>query len=130
MEERGCWPATVNTIAAYILIFMWSIIIGMITIVYAGWSSELSSSILDISFTNYMIFIFLQASIHRHKPKTVLKSGPNITTGHDCRLMAACMVKIAFTVPLGVYSTTMTGSLSLANSGKIYIVIVSNGTQK
>ena len=50
VEEVGCWPATVNTIAAYLILFMWPTVIGMVSMAYAGWSSELSSSILDILF--------------------------------------------------------------------------------
>ena len=50
MERIGCWPVTVNTIAAYFLIFMWPTVLGMITMVYAGWSSEITSSMLNILF--------------------------------------------------------------------------------
>ena len=40
----------------------------------------------------------------------MLKSSPNITTGHYCRLMITCMVEIVFTVPLGVYSIVINAS--------------------
>ena len=40
----------------------------------------------------------------------MLKSSPNITTGHYCRLMAVCTVEIVFTVPLGIYSIVLSAT--------------------
>jgi len=94
---------TVNTVAAYFLVFMWPVVIGMITMVYAGWSTKLWSLIVVVTF-NQLVLTFHQASIHRQRLKAMLQSSPNITTGHYCRLMAVCTVEIAFTIPLGVYN--------------------------
>ncbi|KIM57935.1 hypothetical protein SCLCIDRAFT_129409 [Scleroderma citrinum Foug A] len=94
VEEVGCWPATVNTVASYFLVFMWPAVIGMITMVYS-------------------VLTFRQASIHRRKLKAMLQSSPDITTGHYCRLMAACTVEIAFTTPLGVYSIVINATYQM-----------------
>ena len=63
-----------------------------------------------IQSINHIVLTFRLASVHRQKLKAVLKSSPNITTGHYFRLMATCMVEIAFTVPLGVYSIVLNAS--------------------
>ena len=110
-EEVGCWPVTVNTVAAYFLVFMWPAVIGMITMVYAGWSTKLRSLITVVIF-NQSVLTFRQALIHRRKLKTMLQSSPNITTRHYCHLMAVCTVEIAFTTPLGVYSIALTYATS------------------
>lgn len=97
---------TVNTVEAYFLVLMWPAVIGMITMVYAGWSTKLWSLMIVVIF-NQSVLTFHQASIHRQKLKAMLQSSPNITTGHYCRLMAVCTVEIAFTTPLGVYSIVL-----------------------
>ncbi|KIJ20491.1 hypothetical protein PAXINDRAFT_161032 [Paxillus involutus ATCC 200175] len=35
-EQIGCYPATMNTLPAYFLVFMWPLLVGLISMVYAG----------------------------------------------------------------------------------------------
>ncbi|KAG6329810.1 hypothetical protein ID866_9278 [Astraeus odoratus] len=87
-EQVGCWPATYDTLPAYFLIFMWPVVIGMISIVYA-------------------VLTFRQAYIHRKRLRAMLESSYDISTGRYCRLMALCMAEITFTVTLGIYSLVL-----------------------
>ena len=36
LEDIGCQPATYNTLPAYFLVFMWPILLGLISFIYSG----------------------------------------------------------------------------------------------
>lgn len=51
LEGVGCLPTTVNTPAAYPLVFMWPIVLGCISFVYAG----MSPMMLTLEFITYTL---------------------------------------------------------------------------
>ncbi|KAF8841556.1 STE3-like pheromone receptor [Paxillus ammoniavirescens] len=87
-EQIGCYPATMNTLPAYFLIFMWPLLVGLISMVYAACTFRL-------------------ALRQKSRLREMLHTGCSIDAGRYWRLMALCTTEIIFTVPLSLYSIIM-----------------------
>ncbi|KAI0270658.1 putative fungal pheromone GPCR, STE3-type [Gloeopeniophorella convolvens] len=83
-EDIGCFPATVNTALAYVLVYMWPLLLGLISAVYG---------ILSIR-----AFWIRQAEM-----KEFLANSSTMTTGRYFRLIALSMTEMSLTTPLSVF---------------------------
>ncbi|KAH9943673.1 putative fungal pheromoneG-protein-coupled receptor [Amylocystis lapponica] len=94
-EVLGCYPAIYNTLLAYFLVYMWPVVIGLISAVYCVLS--------------------LRSLLARQAQfKKFLASNSNLTSGRYFRLMALAATELIFTVPFGIYeiySNAASGSL-------------------
>ncbi|KIK89782.1 hypothetical protein PAXRUDRAFT_831769 [Paxillus rubicundulus Ve08.2h10] len=87
-EQIGCYPATMNTLPAYFLVFMWPLLVGLISMVYAACTFRL-------------------ALIQKSRLREMLHTGCSMSAGRYWRLMALCTTEIIFTVPLSLYAIIM-----------------------
>ncbi|KAF8550488.1 pheromone receptor [Imleria badia] len=87
-EQIGCYPFTINTLAAYFLVYMWPLVIGLMSLVYA-------------------VLTFRRAFLQKQQLKAMLHAGFFISAGHYWRLMALCCMEIIFTVPLSLFAIIM-----------------------
>ncbi|KAL6308809.1 putative fungal pheromone GPCR, STE3-type [Sparassis latifolia] len=83
-EVLGCYPAIFNTLPAYFLVYMWPIIIGLVSAVYC------SQSLWHL--------LARQAQF-----KEFLPAVGGLTRGRYMRLMALAMTDIVLTIPFGAY---------------------------
>ncbi|KAG9317744.1 putative fungal pheromoneG-protein-coupled receptor [Chiua virens] len=84
LEEFGCYLPIVNTLSAYFLIYMWPLVIGLISQVYA-------------------ILIFRRTLLHKQQLRKMHHAGYPINSSRYWRLMLLCCMEIIFTVPLSIY---------------------------
>lgn len=84
LEEMGCAFFFVNTHLSYVLVFMWPVVIGLVSSVYC---------ILAL-----FAFRRQQLEISRF-----LRSNSSLTVSRYVRLMALAMTETMFTVPLGIF---------------------------
>ncbi|KAF8138793.1 pheromone A receptor-domain-containing protein [Boletus edulis] len=77
VEQCGCYPSVDKTLAAYFLVLMWPLVIGLISLVYA-------------------ILTFRVAFQRKQQLKEIHHAGFSISLGHY-------PVDIIFTVPLSIY---------------------------
>ncbi|EIW56741.1 STE3-domain-containing protein [Trametes versicolor FP-101664 SS1] len=83
-ENLGCYPAIYNTLPTYFLVYMWPILIGIISSVYC--------------------ILSLIMLLKRHAQfREFLQTGGALTVSRYYRLMALAVTEIVFTIPLGVY---------------------------
>ncbi|KAI0742594.1 STE3-domain-containing protein [Daedaleopsis nitida] len=83
-ENLGCYPAIYNTLPTYFLVYMWPIVIGLVSSVYCVLS--------------------LVSLFKRHKQfREFCQSGSALTISRYYRLMILAITEIVFTIPLGVY---------------------------
>ncbi|KAI0830078.1 STE3-domain-containing protein [Trametes gibbosa] len=83
-ENLGCYPAIYNTLPTYFLVYMWPILIGVVSSVYC--------------------ILSLLMLLKRHTQfREFLQSGGALTVSRYYRLMALAATEILFTIPLGVY---------------------------
>ncbi|OSD03755.1 B mating type pheromone receptor [Trametes coccinea BRFM310] len=85
IENVGCTPDIWNTAPAYPLVFMWPVLLGCITFVYAALTLR----------TFYM---------HRVRFNQVLSSNTSLTVSRYLRLILLCCVEMALVMPLGAFS--------------------------
>ncbi|KAI0656224.1 STE3-domain-containing protein [Cubamyces menziesii] len=83
-ENLGCYPAIYNTLPTYFLVYMWPILIGLVSSVYCIMS---------------LVMLFKRHNQFRE----FLQSGSALTVSRYYRLMALAITEILFTIPLGVY---------------------------
>ncbi|THH19066.1 hypothetical protein EUX98_g8847 [Antrodiella citrinella] len=83
-EDLGCRPAIYNTIPAYFLVFMWPLVIGVISAAYCCLS-------LKALFAR-------QAQFNQF-----LAAGTSLTTSRYFRLMGLAMTDLLLSVPFGIY---------------------------
>ncbi|KAH9916389.1 STE3-domain-containing protein [Epithele typhae] len=90
-ENLGCYPAIYNTLPAYFLVYMWPVVIGLVSSVYCVLS---------------LISLF-----KRHKQfREFVQSGSALTVNRYYRLMALACIEILFTTPLGIYELYSNGA--------------------
>ncbi|EMD35231.1 fungal pheromone receptor [Gelatoporia subvermispora B] len=85
LEDVGCVPEIYNTPPAYPLVFMWPVLIGCISFVYAA-----------LTLRRFWI--------RRAKFQQYLSSNNSITAGRYFRLMLLACAEMACTIPIGAYS--------------------------
>ncbi|KAH9919597.1 pheromone A receptor-domain-containing protein [Fomitopsis serialis] len=84
-EDVGCMPDIWNTPPAYPLVFMWPVVLGCVSFVYAS--------------------LTLRAFWRRRAEfSQLLSSSSALTRSRYFRLMLLCCVEMACTIPLGVFS--------------------------
>ncbi|KIJ69818.1 hypothetical protein HYDPIDRAFT_77298 [Hydnomerulius pinastri MD-312] len=83
-EQIGCYPATFDSVASYLLVNSWPIIIGLVQAVYAG-------------LTLRMILR------RRAQINEFFRSNGTISKTQYSRLMALCLVEMTCTIPIGSY---------------------------
>ncbi|KAL6308805.1 putative fungal pheromone GPCR, STE3-type [Sparassis latifolia] len=85
LEDVGCVPEIFNTPAAYVLVFMWPVLLGCISFVYAS--------------------LTLRAFwMRRTQFNELLSGGASLTAGRYFRLMLLSCSDMACTIPLSSYS--------------------------
>ncbi|KAI0060055.1 STE3-like pheromone receptor [Artomyces pyxidatus] len=85
LEDVGCIPVIYNTIPAYPLVFMWPVVIGCVSFVYAGLTLR--------------AFLQRRASIN-----DVLSATTTLNVNRYFRLMLLAFIEMTCTVPLSAYS--------------------------
>ncbi|KAI0053490.1 STE3-like pheromone receptor [Auriscalpium vulgare] len=96
LEDIGCMPVIFNTIPAYPLVFIWPVLLGSISFVYAGLS----------------IRAFLR---RRAEFRAVVVNATAMTVNRYFRLMLLACIEMSCTLPLGIYSIYInTAGLTLA----------------
>ncbi|KAJ8474657.1 hypothetical protein ONZ51_g7062 [Trametes cubensis] len=85
IENVGCTPDIWNTAPAYPLVFMWPVLLGVITFVYSALTLR----------TFY---------IHRVQFNQVLSSNTSLTVSRYLRLILLCCMEMALVTPLGAFS--------------------------
>ncbi|RDX44942.1 STE3-domain-containing protein [Lentinus brumalis] len=85
IENIGCAPDIWNTVPAYPLVFMWPVLLGCITFVYAALTLR----------TFY---------IHRLRFNQVVSSNNSLTVSRYLRLIALCCIVMALVTPLSAFS--------------------------
>ncbi|EED83593.1 hypothetical fungal pheromone GPCR, STE3-type [Postia placenta Mad-698-R] len=85
LEDVGCTPDIWNTPPAYPLVFMWPVLLGCVSFIYASFTLR--------SFWR-----------RRAQFNELLTTSSALTTSRYFRLMLLCCVEMACTVPLGVFS--------------------------
>ncbi|TFY73519.1 hypothetical protein EWM64_g10493, partial [Hericium alpestre] len=84
-EDVGCFPFTWNTPLAYVLVFTWPVVIGLVSIFYCSLS----------------IRTFWK---RRRQFNEVLAGNRNLSFSRYFRLMALAGIELCCTIPLGSYS--------------------------
>ncbi|KAI0729144.1 putative fungal pheromone GPCR, STE3-type [Fomitopsis betulina] len=85
LEDVGCLPDIWNTPPAYPLVFMWPVLLGCVSFIYAS--------------------LTLRAFWRRRAQfAELLSSSSALTTSRYLRLMLLCCVEMACTIPLGAFS--------------------------
>ncbi|EGO02303.1 hypothetical protein SERLA73DRAFT_166760 [Serpula lacrymans var. lacrymans S7.3] len=93
-EEIGCYPAVYDTPAAYPIILIWPVAIGLVSSVYAG-----------------MLGLTIRTIIKRKaRMDQLFQAHRNINPSIYRRLMALSTLEILCTVPLGLYSLIIDAS--------------------
>lgn len=83
-EVIGCYPAIYNTVPTYFLVYMWPVVVGLISAVYCVLS--------------------LRLLIARHAQfREFISSGSGLTSSRYFRLMALATTDMLFTIPFGIY---------------------------
>ncbi|RPD76939.1 STE3-domain-containing protein [Lentinus tigrinus ALCF2SS1-7] len=85
IENIGCTPDIWNTVPAYPLVFMWPVLLGCITFVYAALTLK--------SFY-----------VHRVRFNQVISSNSSLTVSRYLRLIALCCTEMALVLPLSAFS--------------------------
>ncbi|KAH9916388.1 putative fungal pheromone GPCR, STE3-type [Epithele typhae] len=85
IENIGCTPDIYNTVPAYPLVFMWPVLLGCITFVYAALTLR----------TFY---------IHRIRFNQVVASNSSLTVSRYLRLIMLCCTEMALVAPLSGFS--------------------------
>ncbi|KAF9226826.1 STE3-like pheromone receptor [Gyrodon lividus] len=85
-ERIGCYPASFDSIPAYLLVNSWPVILGLVQAVYAGLTLR----------------IMLRKKSRMNELLRSNRNG-NITKAQNWRLLAFCITEIVFAIPLGSY---------------------------
>ncbi|KAM5538793.1 hypothetical protein V8D89_007515 [Ganoderma adspersum] len=85
IENIGCTPDIWNTVPAYPLVFMWPVLLGCITFVYAA-----------LTLRSFYI--------HRLRFNQVVSSNTSLTVSRYLRLIALCCTEMALVTPLSAFS--------------------------
>ncbi|KAI0742596.1 pheromone A receptor-domain-containing protein [Daedaleopsis nitida] len=85
IENIGCTPDIWNTVPAYPLVFIWPVVLGFITFVYAALTLR----------TFY---------IHRVRFNHVITSNSSLTVSRYLRLIILCCMEMALVTPLTAFS--------------------------
>ncbi|KAF9061816.1 STE3-like pheromone receptor [Rhodocollybia butyracea] len=93
-EEIGCQPATFNTVAAYVLYFMWPVVIGLCSFVY---------SVLTLQNFYYRRIEFAK----------VTSNGSGMSPERYIRLMLLVCVDMICNTPIGVFSILVAARAAL-----------------
>ncbi|KAJ4483532.1 pheromone receptor [Lentinula aciculospora] len=84
-EEIGCQPATFNTVAAYILYFMWPVLIGLCSFVYS-------------------VFTLRNFYNHRVEFAKVASNNSSMSPSRYIRLMLLVFVDMFCNTPIGLFA--------------------------
>ncbi|KAG8215487.1 STE3-domain-containing protein [Butyriboletus roseoflavus] len=85
LEEFGCLPFTWNTPLAYPLVWVWPIVIGLVS-------------------GSYCIRTIRELAIRRAQFKEFLSANKNLSSSRYFRLMGLAGIEVLCTIPLGCYS--------------------------
>ncbi|KIK89783.1 hypothetical protein PAXRUDRAFT_831771 [Paxillus rubicundulus Ve08.2h10] len=88
VEQIGCFPATYTTVAALVLIFVWPVVIGFISAVFA-------------------VFTFRAAYYQKTLLDEYLRTSCEISANCYWRLMALCVTEICCTIPCGIVAIVL-----------------------
>ncbi|KAF8174226.1 pheromone A receptor-domain-containing protein [Pholiota molesta] len=85
VEDIGCYAAIYNTLPAYFLVYMWPILLGVISFVYSA-----------LTFRAFWK--------RRLQLVQLMSSNSSLTMSRYIRLMMLAVTDMALTIPLGVFS--------------------------
>ncbi|KAM5538300.1 hypothetical protein V8D89_008031 [Ganoderma adspersum] len=85
IENVGCTPDIWNTVPAYPLVFIWPVVLGGVTFVYAG-----------LTLRSFYV--------HRIRFNQVISSNTSLTVSRYLRLIALCCTVMLLVTPLSAFS--------------------------
>jgi hypothetical protein len=103
-EDVGCTPVVVATVASILLIYIWPIVIGLISAVYCSKSLIIKCW----NCTKHHIVLSLRALFQRQAQfSQFLATNKAITISRYIRLMALATTEILFTTPLATFALAL-----------------------
>lgn len=101
-EDIGCLPAIFVTPLTFPLLFMWPVLIGIVSFIYAGETFLRPSHVIILTS---LVALTLRAFWRRRiQFQELLFSASSMSISRYFRLMLLSCLEMALTLPLGVYS--------------------------
>lgn len=116
-ENLGCYPAIYNTLPTYFLVYMWPILIGLVSSVYCSKSERPACSLRITNEPLAPVMSFAMLFKRHNQLREFLQSGSALTVSRYYRLKALAITEILFTIPLAYTSYTPTRSAVPCNHG-------------